>query len=530
MDETPVSATSSHELKLPPSATLPLFANIDGLKFFGTFLLVLLGTLPMLLHPDAAKEQIFVLFRFITEELGWLYILAGIGSFLWCLWLAFGRYGNRTLGDTTEYSDYSWIAMLVCAGVGSGIMYGSMLDWAHLCTLGINGTQPVTTAANEWAAAYAMFHWGPIAWAMYATLAVPIAYHFHVKRTPVLNISQCCRPILGDGVNGLAGKTIDILFMIGLIGGAATSLGLGAPVIAAAVSDLLGIANNTRLEIAVLFFVTSVFGCSAFFGIKKGLRTMSDINVVLSILLLAFVLLAGPSVFTLEMGISTLGRVLTNFVAMSTNMDPIGDSGVTTGWTVFYWAWWASFAPFMSMFIAKISRGRTVKATILVTLLAASCGCAAFYIIFGNFTLHLQVTGQLDVASLVQQYKGGDVIMMVAKYLPAHQLFEAVFAFVCCIFLATTYDAVSYALSATTTAELTPEQEPARWNRLFWACVLSLLPLGIMVLDGPLEVLQTATIVSGLPVLGVITLGVLSFIRELRSCGWQRRRPPKPAP
>ncbi|SDI95143.1 betaine/carnitine transporter, BCCT family [Ferrimonas sediminum] len=518
-----MSTIPSTEARLGFGAS-SLLPNIDTFKFFGAFILVLLGTLPMLLYPDSSKTLIFSLFQFITQELGWLYIMAGIGAFLWCLWLAFGPHGNKVLGSTPEYSDYSWVAMLVCAGVGSGIMYGSMLDWAHLSNLGINGTEVGSAQAKEWASAYAMFHWGPIAWAMYATLAIPIAYSFHVKKTPVLNISQCCHFLLGDRVNGATGKVIDILFMIGLIGGAATSLSLGAPVIAAGISALTGVPNGLQLEVLVLFLVTAVFGMSAFFGIKRGLRAMSDINVVLSVALLAFVLLTGPTVFTMEMGVSTLGRVLSNFVAMATNMDPIENCGLISNWTVFYWAWWASFAPFMSIFIAKISRGRTVKATILVTLVAASSGCAAFYIIFGNFGLQLQLSGQLDVATLVTQFKGGEVIVRMAEYLPLTPLFIGTFSLVCGIFLATTYDAVSYALSATTTAHLTPDQEPARWNRLFWAFVLSLLPLGIMVVNGPLEVLQTATIVSGLPIMGVVTLGIVSFVKEVKATGWAQSR------
>ncbi len=495
-------------------------SKIDSAKFFGTLALVLLGTIPMLSAPEATGEVINAAFAFITQKLGWTYMLAGIGSLIWCGWLAFGRYGNKKLGENVEYSDFAWIAMLLCAGVGAGIMYGGMIDWGYLINIGINGTEPGSAAAAEWAATYGIFHWGPIAWAMYASLAVPIGYSFFVKKTPVLNISQCCRGLLGDKVDGSIGKIIDILFMMGLIGGAATSLGLGTPVVAAGLSAVFGIPHDFTLELYILIAVTVVFGISSYVGIEKGLKVLSDWNVKFTIGLLAFVLIAGPTVFIMKMGVTSLGMVVANFLDMSTYMDPIEEKGLVTGWTVFYWAWWASYAPFMSMFIAKISRGRTVRQMLLGALIFASVGCAAFYIIFGNFGLNLQLTGQLDVISLLQEHKGATVVMKMAEFLPFSKIFMLLFAIICGVFMATTFDAVTFALSATTTRRMTPEDEPAKWNRLFWALALGLLPLGILLIDGPLSILQTASIVVGLPVMVIVCMGISSFLKEMGRTGW----------
>ncbi|NKF49116.1 BCCT family transporter [Shewanella sp. WXL01] len=498
-----------------------LLSNIDKFKFFTTFFLVMSCTVPLFVYPETSKTVVSAIFHYITHELGWVYMITGIIAFTWSLWLAFGRFGDKKLGEEKQYSDYGWIVMLLCAGVGSGIMYGSMLDWARLASLDIHGVEAGSVQSLEVASTYAMFHWGPVAWSIYAALAIPIAYQFHVRNVPVLNISQSCHFLLGKQVDKLPGKLIDIAFMVGIIGGAATSLGLAAPIVSAGICSVTGIENGTHIDLMVLMLVTAIFTISSYKGLKSGLQILSDLNVWLSVGLLAFVLFVSNTQFLVQMGLGTFGSMLSNALEMATYMDPIAKTGLSSGETVFYWAWWASFAPFMSLFIAKISRGRTVRATVLATLVAASCGCSVFYMIFGNFSLNLHLTGAMDIVSLVKTMDNGELIMAMAQHLPMADVFIVVFSVVCIIFLATSYDAVSYSLSATTTAHITPKDEPARWNRIFWALMLSVLPMGILALDGPRSVLQTAAVVAGLPTLIVLFTGISSFLAEIRMTGWK---------
>ena len=225
------------------------------------------------------------------------------------------------------------------------------------------------------------------------------------------------------------------------------------------------------------------------------------------------------------MSLTSFGLLASNFLRMATDTGPLGTTNFTQDWTVFYYAWFVAYAPFMSLFIAKISRGRTVRQVVLGPVILASLGCGLFYMVFGNFGLHLQTTGQLDVVEMVKTVKGATAFMNVAEFIPLSSAFQLVFALVTAISMATTFDAVSFALAATTTAKITPEDEPARWNRLFWAICLALVPLGILLIDGPLSVLQTASIVVGLPVLIVLWLGVISFFREYHLTGWVSASP-----
>lgn len=209
------------------------------------------------------------MFQFVTVKMGWLYMLFGAGTFTLLMWFAFGPFSHKRLGDKIEYSTFSWIGMLFCAGVGAGIMFGGSIDWAYYAAYPMHGEPAGSLKAYEWGSAYGMFHWGPICWSIYAVLAVPIGYSYYVKRVPILNISQACTGLLGDKVNGWQGKIIDILFMTGLVAGSATALGLGIPIVAAAIASVAGIEHSFWLEFGTLLLVTSIFCVSASFGLKK---------------------------------------------------------------------------------------------------------------------------------------------------------------------------------------------------------------------------------------------------------------------
>ena len=503
----------------------PPKSGVCAVCFLGALSIILAACIPIMMYPKESEAVINALFTFVTNDMGWLYMAAGLGSFILLMWFAFGPLGKKRLGDKVEYSTFSWIGMLFCAGVGAGIMFGGSIDWAYYMAFPMHGAPPGSWQTAEWSVAYGMFHWGPICWAIYATLAVPIGYSYYVKKVPILNISQVCTGLLGDRVYGWQGKVIDILFMTGLVAGSATALGLGIPIVAAAISSVTGMEHSFTLEFGTLVFVTLIFSISSSLGLKKGLSKLSDFNVYLAIGLLLFVFLAGPTLFLTDMAFSSLGLMVSEFVHMATWMDPVGKAGFTQAWTIFYYAWFVAYAPFMSLFIAKISRGRTVRQVVLGPVIVASLGCGCFYLVFGDFGLYLQITGQLDVIELVKNVKGATAIMAIADFMPMAWLYKLVFAGVTAISMATTFDAVSFALAATTTLHLTPEEEPARWNRLFWAVSLGLVPTGIMLIDGPLSVLQTASIVVGLPVLAVVWMGVASFLKEYARTGWAENDP-----
>ncbi|QHE51890.1 BCCT family transporter [Pontibacillus sp. HMF3514] len=492
---------------------------IDWPTFIGALALLLIVTIPLIIFPDQGKEFVNQANSMITSNVGSLYLVVGLGIFFFLIYVAFSKNGHVKLGDEgerPEFSTFSWAAMLFCAGIGSSILYWGTIEWAYYFQNPPFGMEAGTKEAIAWSSAYGIFHWGPIAWAIYTLPALPMAYFYYVRKTPVLKISYACRPLFGDKVDGPLGKTIDILFMFGLLGGAGTTLALGAPMIAQGVNQITGIEVSLTLKTFILLLCTVIFAISAYSGLKKGIKILSDLNLWLAIFLLAFVFIFGPTRFLSETATNSIGLILDNFFHMSTWTEPFTDMGPFTetkfpeSWTVFYWAWWLVYAPFVGLFIARISRGRTIRQMILGTILYGTLGCILFFGIIGNYGLHMQLTGSYDVISVLNDQGAPTAIINIINELPLGPFMVFIFTVLAIIFLATTFDSSSYILSSVVQKEV--KEEPLRWNRLFWAFTLCFLPLVLMFLGG-LNTLQTASIVGGFPLLFIMIILAWSFIK-----------------
>lgn len=407
--------------------------------------------------------------------------------------------------------------MLFCGGIGASILYWGCIEWAYYYQSPPFQLEPGSEEAVRWAATYGLFHWGPIAWSIYLIPAIPIAYFFYVRKQPVLKISSALMPVLGEHRSqGAPGKIIDTLFIFGLLGGAATTLGLAAPLITEGLNHLFGLPKNNLTQVTVLLMCTAIFAYSSYAGLEKGIKILSNINFWGAMGLLAFVLLAGPTIFMLETGLDSIGRLLSNFFVMATWAEPFGGYGTFENthfpqdWTIFYWAWWLVFAPSMGLFLARISRGRTIKQMVSGSIFFGSLGCFLFFMILGNYGLSLQLSGELDVVAVLNDEGATKAIFSMLTQLPMSTIVIAVFTLLCIIFTATTFDSISYILASVVQNNVT--EEPMRWNRMFWAFTLSFLPTILMFLDG-LSTLQTAAIVGGLPLLAISVMLMISAVR-----------------
>ncbi|QST01305.1 BCCT family transporter [Pontibacillus sp. ALD_SL1] len=492
---------------------------MDWPTFLGAFLLLLLVTIPLVLFPEKGAEYVNQANTFVTTNFGVLYLLVGLGIFFFLIYVAFSDNGRVKLGDAgekPEFNNFSWAGMLFCAGIGSSILYWGTIEWAYYYQGPPFGVEPGTQEAIAWASTYGIFHWGPIAWAIYTLPALPMAYFYYVRKKPVLKVSEATRPLIGNLANGPVGTAIDILFMFGLLGGAGTTLALGTPMIAEGINELTGIPVNMLMKTAILAIVTLIFAISAYSGLKKGIKVLSDLNLWLSIFLLAFVFMFGPTRFMAETTTNSLGLLLDNFFHMSTWTEPYNALGpyeqtsFPESWTVFYWAWWLVYAPFVGLFVAKISRGRSIRQMILGTIIYGTIGSILFFGIIGNYGLHMQLTGEFDVINVLNNDGAPKAIIEIIGQLPLAWFMIFIFTILAIIFLATTFDSSSYILASVVQKEV--EDEPLRWNRLFWAFALCLMPLVLMFLGG-LGTLQTAAIVGGFPLLFIMIMLAWSFMR-----------------
>ncbi|MEM7359124.1 MAG: BCCT family transporter [Pseudomonadota bacterium] len=493
---------------------------IDKPTFFGALGLLLLVTLPLLFYPEQGAVWVKVARDFLVTNFGFAYLLLGIGSFVFMLYIAFSDIGKIRLGDPDtepEFSTLSWAAMLFCAGIGASILYWALIEWAYYYQSAPFLVEGQTVDAMRWASAYGIFHWGPLAWSIYLIPALPIAYFYHVRHGSVLKVSEAIAPVISEKVaHGPVGKLVDVLFVFGMLGGGATSLGLAAPLINEGMHELFGAPRDIGTQIFVLILCTSIFGASAYSGLKKGIQTLSNINLWLALGLLSFVFLVGPTVFLAETALESIGILFDNFFKMSTWMEPFGgynnfpDTEFPQDWTVFYWAWWLAFAPSVGLFIARISRGRTMGSMIIGSLFYGSFGCALFFMILGNYAIHLQITGAVDVVNILNTETPTAAIFSVLGHLPLRTLVIGVYTLLAIIFVATTFDSISYILASVVQKQI--DEEPLRWNRLFWAAALSFMPIALLLLGG-LETLQTASIVGGAPLLIIALLLCMSIYK-----------------
>ena len=491
--------------------------QIDWPGFFTALALILGACIPLILFPESGGAFLVEVYGKVTAGFGFLYLLAGLAVLVFLLWLALGPYGNVRLAkgeEEPEFNTLSWTAMLFCAGVGAGLLYWAPIEWAYYYGAPPFGLEPRSTGAAEWASTYGIFHWGPTAWALYCLPTVAIAYPYYAKDMTFLRLSTSCHFFFGGEQETRSERLIDWLFMIGLLGGAGTSLGFSTPMIAACIGQVSRLEAGFAMELAVVAVSVLMFATSVWLGLKKGIKRLSDFNMWLAFALLAFVLLAGPTIFLLKTSVNSLGLMVQNFVRMNSWTDAFSNSGFVENWTVFYWAWWIAYAPFVGLFVTRISRGRTLRQVIFGMTGYGTLGAALFYMVFGNFGLSLELTGTVEVTRIMDEQDGSAAVVAILDHLPASSLIITLYALIALVFSATTYDSASYILASAATRRLPAGEDPDRWHRVFWALALAVLPLTLMFVGGR-QVVQSATLVVSLPLIFVGVLMAVSLVKQL---------------
>ncbi|PZX13244.1 BCCT family transporter [Celeribacter halophilus] len=518
--------------------------KVDKLIFGMAFIVILAFATPLVLWPAEGKALLGTALSWVTKTIGWMFLWFAIGALAVLLYFAFGKYANVRFGGaeaTPEFSTLSWIAMLFCAGIGSSVMYWGTIEWAYYYAGPPFGVEPKSKDALEWAGAYGLFHWGVAAWSIYCLPALPLGYALWNRTTPSMRLSTACSGVIGHASEGFAGKLIDVMFMFGLIGGISTTIGLGTPMLSAGLSELLGIERTFMLDAAVICVWGGLFGFSVYTGLDKGIRILSDINVWLVGVLLGCAFLFGPKMFQLDMLTNSIGLFFEHYLSMSFNSDPVtkaenilaaqaaGETYVAASgtfsewWTMFYWAWWIAYAPFMGLFVARISRGRTFQQLIAAELVAGTIGCWLFFAVLGNTSMFFQLDGTMDVNAMIANGQAPEAIIQTIKLLgdriwPLGWLLVLVFVVLAFIFGATTMDSSAYTLAAVASQEDGVRHEPARWHRFLWAIVLACVALSLLYVGGKdtLSALQSASVVVAVPLVPILVMSVISLFKWLR--------------
>ena len=482
-----------------------------------------------------------VLWSFLVPNFGWVFILSSFGFLAFSVYLAFSRYGKVRLGgqdERPEFSTVSWVAMMFSAGMGIGLMFFGVAEpLSHMGVPPFGLADPNTKGAAQVAMQYTYFHWAFHPWAIYAIMGLALAYFTFRKGLPNL-ISTAFYPLLGDRVYGPIGKTIDILAIFATLFGSATSLGLGALQINQGLNAVFGIGGREAvgLAIVVIAVLTLAFVLSAISGVHRGIQWIANTNMVLAVFLLVFVFLLGPTVFILNTFTESLGAYLSNIIPMSFRTASYGDSDFVSGWTIFYWAWWISWAPFVGVFIARISRGRTIREFVVGVILAPSVVSFVWFAILGGSAIDLQLTGTANIAEIAANNQPAALFSTLEQF-PLFGLMALITIILVALFFVSGADAASVVMGMLSSEG---NLHPRPWNLIVWgtftglAAAICLLAGAIQgSVDAALLALQSVAIASAAPfvlILIGLCFSILKALRAERTAGTLPEQPVAPEP
>jgi len=497
-----------------------LLRGVNPVMAIGSALIVIAFVLFTMLEPVYADSLYSAAKGFIATDMAWYYV--GLISFFLFLaiYTAFSRYGNIRLGnddDRPEYSFFSWFSMLFGAGIGIGILFWSIAEpiYHFQSNPFLAEGQALTAEAAQVAMRVSIFHWGLHGWGLFAITGLALAYFSYRKGLP-LSVRSGLYPIFGDRIYGPIGHAADLLAVFGTVFGIATSLGLGAQQMNAGLSYLFGLEVSSVNQVIIIAVISVLATASVLSGVNKGIRILSELNMHLTIVMLLFFLILGPTAYLLGAFVTNVGDYLANAVSLGMWVDPDPKGQWQGWWTIFYWGWWIAWAPFCGIFIARISKGRTIKEFVLGVLFAPTLLATFWISIFGNTAMFIELFGSGGVVEAVNK----DIttaLFTTIELMDIGTVLTIIGATICTVMLVTYFitSADSATLVICTLLSMGSEHPPSRF-RVFWGLSLGAVA-GALLLAGGLKALQTASIVAALPysiVLILTTWGLFISLRE----------------
>lgn len=466
-------------------------------------------------YPQSSKDMFVIVQNWLTLNTSWIYILAVATIMLFSIWLMMSRVGDIKLGpdhSTPEYNNLSWFAMLFSAGMGIGLLFFGVAEpIMHFSSPPVTGASPVDNARE--AMKITFFHWGLHAWAIYAVVAVMLAYYSYRKNLPLLPRS-IFYPVLGERVNGSIGNLIDTFCVIGTMFGVATSLGFGVTQLNAGLSYIMGIPQSLMVQVILIAFITLLATTSVVLGLDKGIKRLSNLNMILACLLLMAVLLLGDSVSLMKAFVQNTGAYLSDITFKTFNLYTYEKKeSWIGGWTLLYWGWWVSWSPFVGMFIARISKGRTIREFMSGVLFIPTGFTFLWMTVFGNSALAkaLNAEGQDLITSVNSNVPVA--LFKFFEFFPNTQILSIVSILLIVTFFVSSSDSGSLVIDTLSSGGA---KEPPLWQRVYWALMEGVVASALL-MSGGLDALQTMTIASAFPMIFLILIGVLIFIRSLKA-------------
>ena len=487
--------------------TIIPFALIVGLAAF------------LFLMPEQANSVIAQVRFFFGDTVGLYYLMVGLGFLIVSIVMACSKYGDIVLGEKGEkpkYSFFSWGSMMFTCGLAADILFYSFAEWVMYAT---NPHIAVMGSIEEWAGVFPLFHWSFIPWSFYLVLAVAFGFMLHVRKRTRQRYSEACRPLIGNrNADGWLGRVIDLFALFALLAGTATTFSVATPLMASIIVLLTGTTlSRTTVTIIILLITCAVYTYAVLHGFK-GISFLANLCIYLFFSLLLIVLLtSGQGRFILENGFQSLGKMIQHFVELSTYTDPGRTNNFPQDWTIYYWAYWMVWCIAAPFFIGNISRGRTIRQTILGGYLFGVGSTIVSFIILGNYSLGLQVTKAADFIAVYT--KDGDLYSLILNIVSTMPFatFILVLTMLCMIaFYATSFDSIAYTAACYSYKRIEEDEKPHMSITLLWCILLIILPIALVFSESSMSNIQSVSIISAFPIGIIMLLMVGSFFRDAK--------------
>jgi len=488
--------------------------RIDWLTTLIPFVGVAVLCVLFVVMPDGSKAVLEAVRKFIGDDCGIYYAILGVGVFWLSIWTAFSKYGKVKLGysERPQYGNFMWGAMIFTSALAADILFYSLSEWAmyasdeHVKSMG---------SMQDWAPTFPLFHWGPIAWCFHMILAVCFGFMIHIRKRDRQRFSEACRPVFKDRMDGSLGRFIDIVAILAMLAGIATTFSLATPLLSAAICQVFGITDSISLTIGILVVIAVIYTLAVWFGMK-GISKMAKWCMYFFFAFLAYVLFLGGEVrYILETGFQSIGNLVQNFIGLSTTLDPLRETSFPQNWTLFYWAYWMAWTIGTPFFIGMISKGRTIKNTILGGYGWALAGTFTSFIILGNYGLAQQMKHGLDVVGIIDA--GGtyyDAILSILGTLPMPNIALLLLVVTMIMFYSTSFDTLTLIASIYSYKRLGQDEEPHKAIRTLWAIMFILFPIGLIFSENSMYGLQSVSIIAAFPIGIIICIMIWSFFKD----------------
>lgn len=472
-------------------------------------------------RESAAKISADVLY-YITNKLGWIYLLTNVGFTFVFIWLAFSKYGTRKLGEEKpEFSTITWLGMIFAVSGTASALVWSSCDAFFYAQLPPFGIEPFSHQAYEFIQPYSLMHSGPILYAPHSVMGIMYGYAMHVKKMDISRPSSLFQLSHGRALeDNWKNAAVDVLILFGLICGYGTSLGISTPLISNLLVHIFGVTPSIRVDAVILLAVTGLIAICLYTGLYKGIMWLSNFRVYLGYGLLVILFAIGPTAFMLNNFVDAVGILFSNIIRMSLYTDPhAGSANFPQVWTIFYCAWFILGAFFVGMYLARISRGRTVRLVLWGSLAASVLGNWVYFLVLQNYAIFLQKKGTLPYAEILAEQGTAAVAVATWSLYPMSEAFMVAFLILSYVAVTTFINGSVYTCAMMTSKNLTTSEQPGRSLRLIWAFIIGGIAI-ILLFIGGLEPIKTISVVGALPTVAIMLVMFYIFIKAIQRDNW----------